>query len=924
MDTGKTTDSKAGSKASSEHAEPSFEGVVGTTRREAVHVTIPGGLVRSVEVFIGVNLATNPELREVVLAGALHRFEGGEELAIPYVLHDPRARKLALVLPPSLRHRELEERSKLLSELARDTKHLVPAYVRDAPVLFGAGEVQEFLTRPSRDPSAAVGAASAEKATALAEREAELARRETELTRREAELARDKKELASEAESMRTREQRLKSRAEDVTRQEDELRELGEMLEAQQADLTMREQELERRFATVLEREKEAPVEAARRPSSHPPPIAHRSQPIEAPVEPAAFEPDEIDDIEPVSTDTSGAAAGVQMIEDGGSIAESIADAVEEIVDDDDVEELDEKDVVQEVTGVTTAPEPTTDELRLDDVHTVIGQSGSHPKAAVTPPTRFLDDRSIEMVAKLDGGVWLFARLDEGHESAFREGSDLLVQLVNVQGTPVVLLSLVDASSDGRPYVRRAALDPRNTDDARVLTGLRADFEATVALFSASGRFERTVEVSAPRADNVGMVIERVNKTPRSEARTDAATALDRALTAPPPVREDGHPFVGADAPPAKNAGDAANALARLVDWSSEEKLDRALLTLSIPKPIVDATETRILEEAVSYGLALTPNLEKRAIALGIAADEGALVNVQLERFQKTAALSDRGGLSPEDVADNWQHLLDAATENEIAIDEDTHELAWNSIRKVRGEASDSHVLADVDPSKLPEMGKLELAMLLDHPKLRQRAALELCRRGDPDVLDRLAKAVRKMPRAEVVRVVPKMTAMGEAAGDALIDLLGARKTFVRQAAALGLGELDLRRAVVPLMHVLTSEASDVWREVARVIGELGSPSFRTVQRALKDPEGHEERFKVVLAHLANHGCESQVDKLTKDSDKGVAVIALEALTLRQDLRIEADEIRGKRPFTGEDPVKRFSHRYYQEMAGTAPEADLA
>jgi hypothetical protein len=328
----------------------------------------------------------------------------------------------------------------------------------------------------------------------------------------------------------------------------------------------------------------------------------------------------------------------------------------------------------------------------------------------------------------------------------------------------------------------------------------------------------------------------------------------------------------------------------------------------------------KILADAVDRGLALTPELTTRALSVGVAPDLPTLIKRQIERFRETTADDEAGGLSPSDVADNWEALLEAAGEADIPVDGVTHERAWNAIRRVRGEATTGqHDLAQVDPEKLPDMGKLELVMLLDHPKLRHNAALELAKRGGTEMLDTLYKAVRKMPRGEVVKVVPKIVGYGEVAGDVLIDGLSARKTFVRQASALGLGELKLRRAVVPLAHALLAEESEVWRELARVLGSFGSSAFRQVTRSLKDPKGHDERLKVTLAHLSNHGCESKVEALSRDSDKATAVIALEAMTLRHDLKRLEESLRSGDGYEGDDTVLKFSHRFYQELQGENP-----
>ncbi len=212
---------------------------------------------------------------------------------------------------------------------------------------------------------------------------------------------------------------------------------------------------------------------------------------------------------------------------------------------------------------------------------------------------------------------------------------------------------------------------------------------------------------------------------------------------------------------------------------------------------------------------------------------------------------------------------------------------------------------------------------MLDHPRFRRAAAIALASRGDAQFADSLCKAVRKMPRAEVVRVVPKITKLGEEAGDALIDGLSARKTFVRQAFALALGHLKLRRAVVPLLHLLTSEESDVWREVARVLGTFGNASFRTLQRQLGDVKAGEERYVRTLAYLANHGCEKSIVELGKDSDPKVASLASRALAMREEVKIEDERVHGKRALEGADPWLAFSRRFFEELEGTAPDGDL-
>jgi hypothetical protein len=114
-----------------------------------------------------------------------------------------------------------------------------------------------------------------------------------------------------------------------------------------------------------------------------------------------------------------------------------------------------------------------------------------------------------------------------------------------------------------------------------------------------------------------------------------------------------------------------------------------------------------------------------------------------------------------------------------------------------------------------------------------------------------------------------------------------------------------------------------VWREVARVLGAFGQASQRTVAMQLKDPKGPRERYIMALAHLANHGCDKQVDKLTKEERASVAAMAVEALTLRQEAKTIEDRARGEKKLPKRDPILEFSRRFYAELEGRAPDGDL-
>lgn len=678
-----------------------------------------------------------------------------------------------------------------------------------------------------------------------------------------------------------------------------------ERLDALRRELEMRERELEARFDSLREREASL---------------------AELPGETTSPGGDEREDL----------IESVQLMDEGDSLADSVEaldpddhdeliDAVEddlagdvEALEPDDLEEVSPDEVVSLVT------EDLDDELEghvedLDGGETIIrpSEEDEAPKkrsksilpTPATPPDSFYSDPQIEMVAGMADEPWLFARLSEGHESSFRgDDVELLVQYMLVETYPVVLLTLVEWA-DPRPYVRRAALDPLKKGDRDLLDQLLEDFAVTIALFGPEGRFERSLEISAlARKHNLELALEQAD---RAEANGDPATALERALAAPPPVKLRGHPFELSD-----RADDAHAAFANvssLAKWSAPAKLEMALLALSIPRSVVDDAFRRILSDAMTHGIALPRMLVSRAVSLGVASEPGELVSAQIEAFAKTAALEDRGGLSPEVTVRNWEQLIEAAEELELQIDPAITEAVWSAKSTLGGGAE-----AKVEVEDLEQMGIEGLVDLLEHPKLRREAALRLLEKGDPELLAPVYKAVRKMPRDEVLEIAPRVTTFGEAAADVLIDGLNARKTFVRQASALALGELKLRRSIAPLVQLLQTEPTEVWWEVGRVLGEYGGGIIRTLSRAMRDPKGPKERFAYTLAHLAQQAPD-KVKALESDKNDQVRAIAVEVLTQR-DLA-ETHRKVARDPDSGDDaqevPVFSFTRRFYDALGAT-------
>lgn len=928
----------------SELEEPAFRGPAGKTRRETVFWTGADGVARSAAVTRVVDTATDRRLADALVAGTLHRGETGVDIALSVVVHDAEARRVVIYLPESLRHLELAERIRWLSRVMEDPGGPVPRYVMEPRVAVGLAELRAALA----EPAGAFGA----------RREAVLAEREEAVTRRE--------------EAVALREQRLRERAEQLTRREDEVRERAEEAEASARDLAMRESELEARLSALVDRERRL-LEREREARSKTPsttasvrsgsldevedvrdrmPLAGPLRPSYAPPSPiAALVPDEdveeIDELEPVSTspglrsDRTGRFSADRSSADVGSDAViAPGDAVEEVDDDEVEEEVDDAMLAtrEEVTGLHSAPAepdgpsptPAGADPDLSGPRTAIVSQDAVPASARDAELQLMRDDGLELWSRLDARQ--AARLGESlraegaaaaDDTAPRdvEGElDLLVQMPS-EDAPAELRGLVVVTLLGpeRSVLGRLVLDPRNGAERASLEAMRRRMDLRVVFHDGSQRlFERRLQV--PRELNVARILERASRL-RGEPSGSEERAVARSLDLPGPER---HVLSGDAVERATSPAAVRAVLADVAEALDADRLDDAMVHYSVPRDAVDATVARAIEKALAFGLALPATLVERAVAMGLAPDAGEIVSQQIKAFRK-AAVDPNSGLEPEAIADNWARLLKAATDHEIALDSETYDLAWSAIRSARGsDGSEQATEAEVDPGRLADAGVPELLLMLEHPRYRQAAAIALAERTGAEHVEALCRAARKMPRDEVVKVVPRIARIGEEAGDALIDGLSAKKTFVRHAFALALGHLKLRRAVVPLLHLLREEESDVWRDVARIVGTFGNASLRAISRQFGEAgKTTDERTIAALAHLANHGCDEAIVAMTKESDPRTVQLATSALAQRLAARDWEEQVLGKRPLDTSQPVLVFARRFLAELAGREDEGAL-
>jgi HEAT repeat protein len=215
-----------------------------------------------------------------------------------------------------------------------------------------------------------------------------------------------------------------------------------------------------------------------------------------------------------------------------------------------------------------------------------------------------------------------------------------------------------------------------------------------------------------------------------------------------------------------------------------------------------------------------------------------------------------------------------------------------------------------------------ELVELLDDKELRLGAALELCRRVEVASVGPIFGALRRMARGEAVRLLPATIRFGERAVVHLVDLLRSRKAYLRQGSALALGILKSGDGIDPLVELLLSEPTDIWREVARALGETAGGAVMSLAARARDPEAQgaeaRDRLAWALAHAVAKGARGAVETLAAGRDPTAAQVARRALELAASARDNDAEVRGAAA-PGDQTVNRaFSRRFFEALGSGA------
>lgn len=300
-----------------------------------------------------------------------------------------------------------------------------------------------------------------------------------------------------------------------------------------------------------------------------------------------------------------------------------------------------------------------TMEVELAELEPVDGSSlisRQYPGlASLLPPAGFWGHTSTDLAPLIDDEeLWVFVQVEAGEHDAFAEASsDLLIQLKTVDQLPICVLALTDARTNS---VRRAYLNPGRSADGRILELLRRDFRATVVVYGDDRMRLRAFRLEAPRAANTKLIIGRTELAPQAP-RDRWERAVEACRLTPPPVDRVEHPFLLE--PAASSAAEALCRLQRLEAWSGAEKIEDALLVLSVPRTVFELSRRRVISDAAGFGLAISNELLHQAVRFGLAPSAKELVATLQRNFEQNVSAASDQRLSESQIQANWAALTE-------------------------------------------------------------------------------------------------------------------------------------------------------------------------------------------------------------------------------------------------------------------------
>jgi hypothetical protein len=891
-----------GTRAPSQNA---YQGSLGRTRTEVVHVTGPKGELVAATVYTTIDALGDPELADRLRADTLNvtKLDGGDlRVAVPVLYHDPAAEVMALVLGDAHRHRELDERIRVYERLRADPA-AIPVYVKELAVVYGGAGLRAYLESRAERAVGETGLERQRKELDVRTKELDSARRELDAKNRELEL--------------KTRELDAKNR---------ELEARGKDLERQHKELERLRSEARARVIAAVQMPSEATTIG-------PPPTEERddaTRPVDR---------QDLDGPDDLSTDlvsalpqrkrahsdfeSEGATRhdppAAHAVGSNGAGAHPVIDPSKVEYDDEDTTG---ESIVSAEPGLAIVP-PGADPLTTETTEVPVASDAWLEEAARGSAASF----RVE-----DGHVRL--ALVAGEQIARGLGGvlDVRVLLHRVNTYPVVVVLIGPPAALRVPSPTQlavVALDIAREGDRQVLSTLAKKLELVVDVI-VRGRPIRRVRLTAPLAENVAYVLRAADDhlrgiTSDGETSPSFESARDLVLGA-------GYDLLGIEH--AEHSEFRDEKLAQLDTAQAVRRAIAMLRRFARPSredylvcargfPLVRWRELRrhVLESAVAWGLWMGPELAQIAVSEGLARSRRDLVLKLEAGFEALRRHPTAFDIDADAADDNQKAIAEEARAHGVEM----RKRPQNGAIKSEDVSTVSGSIERTPTSAVPRQRSVEeLLALLDDRKHRVLAAAELCDRGDARAAAPVIAAVKKMSRAEAVRILGKSVKFGAVAAGPLLEGLKSSKAFLRHGCALALALLRTDDGTYAVIELLLDEPTEIWREIARAVGQIGPPALMPLASRIGRMSDRltpqlAERVAWAMAHVGVRGGKPALDQMASGQSI-VAPIAKQALRLldtaaRDEVRLVPGQA------TRDVTVNRaFSRRFFEALEADRPD----
>lgn len=882
-------------------SQNAYRGQLGKTQTTTVHVAGPRGELIAAQVYTTIDAVSDPELVERLHSDepgrSLNtlRFDTGEvvKVAVPILYHDPAAELLVLILGEAHRHCELDERIRVLQGL-RDAKENVPAYAKSFAVVYGTSGLRSYLEE--RAQQALETARNMESSRDLDKRSRELDKRANELDAAKADLATKAVEIE------RVRMDVIRDRAE-VDRLRSEARNRVIAAVAQPAPAIQMEAE-----ATTI----------------GPPPKDVSAITMPVPREIIDELSSEILDAKPTNGHNHHHDPEAFDIETSVVAALDKLEAPADNAVDVNLDSSPAASIVPQGADPLTTD---TIELAMD----VISDSWME---------RALTSTSSMFGIDAHGNVRLALVAGDHIVRGFGGQVDLRVLLHRTATYPVITVVLGPPAALRVPSPTQlvlVTLDIAAERDRQVLAALTKHFEITVELISRGKRIRR-FKVTAPLHENIGYIMRAAEDHLRGvQAEGEASLAKAREL-----VQGAGYDLLGLEQPDSaefrddklaqlETAQQLRRAIAMARRFARPSREDYLVTTRGFPLPRWRELRRHVLESAVAWGLWMGPELAQVAVSEGLARSRRDLVQKLDRGFETLKRHPTAFDIDEEAATDNAKALAEEAKALGVEL---TGGRAQTGAIKTSEEVSQVSGSIGQTPAKgTPKMKSTDdLLALLEDKQQRITAAIELCDRAEARAAGPVIGAVQKMSRAEAVRVLGMCVKFGDAAKAPLMQGLASSKAFLRHGCALALALLRTEDGTQAVIDLLLTEPTEIWREVARAIGQVGPtallPLASTYGR-LGDQATPvtEERVAWAMAHVAVRGGKAAVETMA-GGQSVVAPVAKHALELHASAAKDHVRLRpgAEGSQAGRDVTvnRAFSKRFFEAVEQGLPDAGQA